>query len=151
MGSLEGYPPMIGPLLRTKRPDLAKRIIEMNGVKGILFDAISTDDPVVLDFVRSYTRGKEDPHQDNLPGWINHALSQGSIHWLKYLTSLDPSYLENPSILNNLLENFIDVGSERAIRLLAPYIEALRRKIPNLTQWADRGGFRALYDYLTQH
>lgn len=151
MGSLEANPAMIGPLLRTGHREQAKGIIESSEIEDAIFDAISMNDPLVLDFIKPYIQKRLNWIKDRIPEWIVDALAMNSIHWLKYLTSLNPDFLQDPNVLNSLLADFIDVGSERAIRLLGPYIEALRRQIPDIAQRIDRDGLSFLYDYLVNH
>ena len=151
MGSLQGYPSMIGPLLRTGHREQAKRIVKSSEIKDTIFDAISMNDPLVLDFIKPYIQKRLNWIKDRIPEWIVDALSMNSILWLKYLTSLNPDFLQSPNVLNSLLDDFTDLGSERAIRLLGPYIEALKRQIPDIAQRIDRDELSFLYDYLANH
>ena len=153
----------MGPLVRSGRLDLARRYFEENlDQEAAIYYAIESDDIATLHFLepsivalKSVTfslKGGEEISYENAPffTWLRLAFLTGSDQTIAYLTSLDPEYLGDTIIVDDILESLTSVRNERGIRLLHPFIEALVVEYPDRILELTEGN-PTLNAYIQEH
>lgn len=148
MREMQWYPAMIGPLVRAGYKDLAREIFRVEGFSdSIIQGPILADDITTLEFLRPHVPKIREQGikygEDPLGLWVLEALMNGSAQSLKFLLSIEPRYLENPDLLDNILGLLIQENAQQGIRMLGPHIEKIRGTIMD-----QLDALPALKDYL---
>ena len=120
---LQGDNALLGPLVRAGRLDLADRLAKATeNDESLIFNAIDTDDVDTLKFLA--------PLEPT--NYVKYAFMQGADQALLYLISHKPEYLQNITVLNEILKALLKQDNPRGIFLLDPDILNLTQRLPKL-------------------
>ena len=127
---------LLGSLVRAGRFDLAENYIEENDANDAIESAIRADDIVTLRFLEPYVREQWNPEEYYAGSrfflWLRLAFMHGSVRAVNYLTSIDPDYLSDWIILEDIWRATNLWQTERGMKLLRPYIERHYREFPGV-------------------